>query len=145
MRKIINNEKLDKKYGVGKWGEAERQPKLMDSFMEQWNKTGKNSPCQMCNIQKGNKLDDEGRPVYEFKPQHSMNYLLKPKKQAMLTDIFNMPSNNKIKVEDFITKEDVLVWIDENYYHSNPLDNSLKLYAHETGNDLERLRGLFKE
>ena len=63
----------------------------------------------------------------------------------MLTYMFNIPVKSKIEVEDFVTKEEIALWILENSYHSLPLENCLKLYSHYFDIDLNKLMELYEE
>jgi len=121
-RHVISTATLDKRYGVGNWGQDKRNIPLIDSFMKQWKKAGKNSPCQMCNVENcPSKLDKEGLPTYNFKTQTQMDYLLKPIKQQKLSDLFGAAENDlfglpdKIPMKSPIDDIDKNQWIKDNY------------------------------
>jgi len=87
FRMVMSIEKLKAKYGQDATYETANRP-IKDLFMRQWLTQGKNSPLQNSFVKYANKHDEAGRPIYEFKPQLELDYLLKPQNQVKIDKYF---------------------------------------------------------
>jgi len=85
-RHVISTATLNKKYGVGNWNQSHRNIPVMKSFKQQWNKNGKNGPCQQCNVKCTNNIDKDNDMIYGFKSDEEMKNTLKERKYSFFSD-----------------------------------------------------------